>query len=72
MKDIIIKSLDVALQDSLPVRIVYDGKDGLTERIIIVKSIRDNKLVAYCRLRRRISTFRIDRILAAEIIRRQV
>ena len=68
MKDIIFKSVDVALNQSLPLRIIYDGKDGLTERVVLVKSINGNSLVAYCRLRKRISTFRIDRILAAEVI----
>lgn len=68
MKDMILKSLDVALLNSLPLKIVYDGKEGITERTVLVKSIEDNNMVAYCRLRRRISRFKIDRILAAEVV----
>lgn len=67
MKDIVEKSLVVAYRGALPVRIVYDGKDGLTERTIIIKNIKEESLVAYCRLRRRISTFKLDNILAAEV-----
>ena len=68
MKDMILKSLDVALLNSLPIRIIYDGKEGITERTVLVKSIKENNMVAYCRLRRRISSFKIDRILAAEVV----
>lgn len=69
MKDIILKSLNVALRESLPIKIVYEGKDGITQRVIVIKSIKEEKkIVAYCRLRRRISSFMIDRILAAEVM----
>ena len=68
MKDIITKTLDVALRESLPVRIVYDGKDGITERVIVINSIQDERIVAYCRLRRRISTFKLGKVLAAQVV----
>lgn len=68
MKDLILKSLDVAQREELPIRIMYETKQGITERVIVVKSIKGNSLVAYCRLRRRISTFKLEKILAAEIL----
>lgn len=68
MKDMILKSLNVALRETLPVKIIYEGKDNITERVIVVKSIKDNSVVAYCRLRRRVSSFKLDRILAAEVL----
>lgn len=62
------KTLQIALRDSLPVRIIYEGKDGMTQRVIVIKSIREDSVVAYCRLRRRISTFKPEYILAAELV----
>lgn len=68
MFDMINKSLRIAYRDSLPVKIIYEGKDGITQRVIVIKSIKEDGVVAYCRLRRRISTFRLENILAAEIL----
>lgn len=68
MKDLIIKSLDIAQREGLPIKIIYENEQGITERVILVKSIKGNSLVAYCRLRRRISTFKLEMILAAEIL----
>lgn len=68
MKDMILKSLNVALRETLPVKIIYEGKDSITERVIVVKNIKDNSVIAYCRLRRRVSSFKLDRILAAEVL----
>ncbi len=66
--DILIKTLQIALRDGVPVRIIYEGKEGMTQRVIVVKSIKEEGVVAYCRLRRRISTFKTEHILAAEIL----
>jgi len=68
MMDIILKTLQIAHRDGVPVRIIYDGKSGITQRVIVVKSIGDSDIVAYCRLRRRISTFKLEQILAAELV----
>ena len=70
MKDLIRKTLDVAKRDDLPVKIVYEGKKGITERVIIIKRIDEDRVIAYCRLRRRISSFKLDGILAAEVVRK--
>lgn len=68
MKDIVTQTLGIALRDSLPVKIIYDGGEEMTERVIRIIRIKDNRIVAYCRLKRRISTFKTDRILAAEVL----
>lgn len=62
------KTLQIAYRDGLPVRIIYEGKEGMTQRVIVIKNIKDEGVVAYCRLRRRISTFKPENILAAEIV----
>ena len=48
-----------------------NGKDGVTERVIIINKIENDRVLAYCRLRRRISAFKLDGILAAEIVRKE-
>lgn len=57
----------MALRGSLPVKIVYEGKEGITERVIIIKKIEDDHVVAYCRMKRKIRSFKMDRILAAVV-----
>ncbi len=66
--DMLIKTLQIGLRDSLPVRIIYEGREGMTQRVIVIKSISEADVVAYCRLRRRISTFKIEHIMAAEVV----
>ncbi len=68
MKDLIEKTLSVATESSLPVKIIYQGKDEITQRVIEVKKLQSDHVVAYCRLRRRISTFKLDCVLAAQIV----
>ncbi len=68
MMDIVHKTLHIAHRDSLPVQIIYQGKQGITQRVIMIKSVTEEGVVAYCRLRRRISTFKYEHILAAEIM----
>jgi hypothetical protein len=68
MMDIIKKTLEIAYRDGVPVRIIYEGKDGMTQRVIVIKGFKEEGIVAYCRLRRRISTFKPEYILAAELL----
>ena len=68
MVDMILKTLQIAYRDNLPVRIIYEGKEGITQRVIVIKSVTEDGIVAYCRLRRRISSFKIENILAAEML----
>jgi DNA polymerase-3 subunit epsilon len=63
--------LDIALGRGRPLRIVYAGPAGQTERVIepLYSTSRGGQeyLIAYCRLRRDQRTFRLDRIVNAEI-----
>ena len=52
MKDLIEKTLSVAASSSLPVKIIYQGKDEITQRVIEIKKLQSDHVVAYCRLRR--------------------
>ena len=69
MIDLTKKTLDVAQRESLPVKIVYEGKEEITERVILIRGIENDRVVAYCKMRRRISSFNLNKILAAEIVR---
>ena len=68
MKDLIEITLSIAVASAQPVKIIYQGSGDITQRVIEVKSIHEDHVVAYCRLRRRISTFKLDSILAAQLI----
>jgi DNA polymerase-3 subunit epsilon len=62
--------LSIALDRGRPLRIVYAGPQGQTERIIepLYSTSRGGQdyLIAYCRLRRDQRTFRVDRIVEAQ------
>ena len=68
MKDLIDKTLRVAVASDLPVKLIYQGKEQITQRVIEVKSINDTHVVAFCRKKRQVRTFRLDSILAAQIV----
>ena len=68
MKDLIEKTLSIAVASAQPVKIIYQGQDKITQRVIEVKSMHEDHVVAYCRLRRRISTFKLERVLAAQLV----
>lgn len=63
--------IDRAVAYRQPVRILYAGPSGTTERVIepLYGTSRDGAiyLIAYCRLREGQRTFRLDRIISAEI-----
>jgi predicted DNA-binding transcriptional regulator YafY len=53
------------------VEIIYEGKDGqITQRVIRVRSIQDEKVVAYDIQKRAPRLFEISRILAARPVTR--
>ncbi|UCG24539.1 MAG: WYL domain-containing protein [Chloroflexota bacterium] len=62
---------DLALGSRQPVRIVYAGPSGTSERVIeplySTSKAGVTYLIAHCRLRRDQRTFRLDRIVSAEI-----
>lgn len=48
-----------------------DEKRNVTQRLVHVIKINDNKIVAYCFLRKQVRTFRIDHILSAGAVSRR-
>lgn len=68
MKDLVDKTLRVAVASDLPVKIIYQGKDKITQRVIEIHAVHDTHVVAFCRLKRKVRTFKLDCILAAQIV----
>jgi predicted DNA-binding transcriptional regulator YafY len=53
--------------DNRPVEIIYmDQQERLTKRIIFVKKIENDKVIAFCTLRDQNRTFDMTNILAAQ------
>jgi predicted DNA-binding transcriptional regulator YafY len=55
-----------SLEKNKIIRIIYDNKGIITERDIQVLSIKNDKIIAFCYLRKNKRTFIIENILAAE------
>lgn len=47
--------------------IVYDGKNGISQRKIKPKQLNGDNLLAYCYMKNNMRKFRIDHILSAVI-----
>jgi predicted DNA-binding transcriptional regulator YafY len=60
--------LNKSLKDDIIIQIIYMKKDKITERNIKVKEISEDKVKAYCYLRREIRYFKIENILSAKIL----
>ena len=65
------KTLALALENGRPVRIVYDSGKALTERTVDVISLEGDRFTAYCRLRKRRRTFKLDGVLSAVLLERE-
>lgn len=63
MKEHILKA---SLERGRVITIIYNGESGISERNIKVLEIQDNKIKAYCYLRRQIRFFKIENILSAD------
>lgn len=61
----VLKTLTLAYENKQPVRIIYDSGKTLTERTVDVLAIEENRIVAYCRLRKNRRTFTLEKILSA-------
>ncbi len=65
---------DKIFKDSLErnwvVTIIYQKGEEITQRNIEVKSIENDRILAYCHLRRRARVFGLDHILAADYCRK--
>lgn len=65
MQDITEKVLKLALQNDLPVIIIYNGKKEMTQRRIFVRSINDEYVTAYCIVKKSVRKFKKENILSA-------
>lgn len=64
--DIVIEHIIKTSQErSWIVKIIYSGSSGISERNIKVLEIQDNKIKAYCYLRKQVRYFKKDSILSA-------
>ncbi len=61
--------LKKSFEDNIVIQIIYDKDDIITKRNIKVKKIYENKIKAYCYLRRDIRFFKIDNILSAKLLK---
>lgn len=58
--------LKASLERGRVITIIYNGESGISERNIKVLEIQDNKVKAFCYLRRQIRYFKIENILSAD------
>lgn len=65
MQDITEKVLKQALQKDLPVIIIYNGKEEMTQRRIFVRSMDDEYVTAYCIVKKGVRKFKKENILSA-------
>jgi len=70
--DMVRKTLALALENGKPARILYDSGKALTERTIEMIAIEGNRFTAYCRLRNRKRTFKMDGVLSAVLLDKEL
>jgi len=70
--DMVRKTLALALENGRPARIVYDSGKALTERTIEMIAIEENRFTAYCRLRKQKRTFKLDAVLSAVLLEKEL
>ncbi|MEA4854769.1 MAG: hypothetical protein VB082_10930 [Christensenella sp.] len=61
------KILQLALREGKPAIVVYQGKKGITQRRVYVRSITEERVTVYCTQKKGIRVFQADGILAARI-----
>ena len=60
-----------SLQEQIPVDIIYvSTRNNISKRRIIVKSIKNQHIHAYCYLRRLYRTFKKEHILSTQLVYR--
>ena len=59
--------LKASLERHQVITIVYQSADKITQRKIIVRDFKDDKVEAYCYLRHQVRLFKKSSILAAEL-----
>ncbi|MBM7603621.1 putative DNA-binding transcriptional regulator YafY [Metabacillus crassostreae] len=61
--------LNWSLQKNMPITIIYlSGNGHISQREVVVKKLNNQKLFAYCYLRKQIRTFSLTNILSADHI----
>lgn len=58
--------LKASLERGIIVTIIYSGKTGISERNIKVLNMQDDKVKAYCYLRKQVRYFKSENILSAD------
>lgn len=61
--------LKISLLEGKKIKIIYQKENKLTERIIKVNNIEEDKVEAYCYLRKGQRIFKKKNILAAELVK---
>ena len=67
MNDIILKVLSLAQREDKPAIVVYQGKNGISQRRVYVRKITEQSVTVYCMQKKGIRVFRAEGILAAKI-----
>jgi predicted DNA-binding transcriptional regulator YafY len=67
MDGVALRTLRFALENDRPVILCYRGDDGITQRRIYVRKIREGKITAYCTLRKGVRVFREEGVLSAQL-----
>ena len=61
--------LNWSLQNNMPITIIYlSGNGHISQRKVVVKRLNNQKLIAYCYLRKHIRSFSLTNILSADHI----
>lgn len=63
--------MERACEDKFPVNIIYCDKDNkISKRSIIVKAVNDKYIKAFCLTKKQARIFKIESILAVDVIRK--
>ncbi|RHW43258.1 hypothetical protein D1B31_00845 [Neobacillus notoginsengisoli] len=55
-----------SMEENMPLEVIYlSKKNELTQRKMIIRAIRGNDVYAYCLLRNKLRTFKLENILSA-------
>ncbi|OCA84224.1 hypothetical protein A8F94_16030 [Bacillus sp. FJAT-27225] len=55
-----------SMEDNMPLEVIYlSKKNELTQRKMIIRAVKGNEVYAYCLLRGKMRTFKLENILSA-------
>ena len=60
--------LKKSLEENIVIQIIYNKDENITKRNIKVKDIKENRVKAYCYLRKDIRYFKLENILSAKLL----